>query len=646
MEEEGNSWVARAKFSHTILRSSSGRERAFQLEKQIKPNGESSKLKNSYGELRSKSSTSSSYVPKPKIPPTPDLKSKSLGMNHKANKNFNSEPNSVKKESNLSSRVQQRLSLEIPNSKSLNDSKSQSPNFSFYPNTSPNSSLHFPEKDTPKLPSTPKSSSQNFSFYPYKNLNPNLQKPRSNFASIYPETPKFPSNFINSKSPKSPNSPSPSHLIKNNSSPKSPTSPSSSSHPIRTPNSILQKPTSNLASIHPETTPKSKSHHKPNPKPKSEPKPRSISPIPTSIISDVFKEARISSKRFSTPPPSRKSPISKPPNIHSANAAALEKIMEKWAVDLSKLYLGHRFASGAYSKLHHGIYRDKPVAVKIIRQPDEDENGELAKRIEKQFMREISNLSRLYHPNIIQLIGACKTPPVFCVITEFLSGGSLRLFLHKQQSKPLELRKTVQISLQIARGMEYIHSQGVIHRDLKPENILFDQDQKVKLVDFGISCEEAFCDFLEEDPGTYRWMAPEMVKNKLYNRKVDVYSFGLILWEMVSGHTPYEEMTPVQAAFAVVDKNLRPIIPSDCPIPLGSLIEQCWASSPQKRPEFWQIVKLLEQFESMLSQTGSLDGFQSPTCQDHKKSFFHMIHKLTQSNNHSDEPVPLAPRFH
>ena len=78
-------------------------------------------------------------------------------------------------------------------------------------------------------------------------------------------------------------------------------------------------------------------------------------------------------------------------------------MLEKWTVDMSRLYVGHRFASGLYSKLYHGIYQDKPVAVKIIRRPDEDESGEMAARIEKQFMREVTNLSHLYHPNVIKV---------------------------------------------------------------------------------------------------------------------------------------------------------------------------------------------------------------------------------------------------
>ncbi|KAF3650388.1 hypothetical protein FXO38_17183 [Capsicum annuum] len=105
------------------------------------------------------------------------------------------------------------------------------------------------------------------------------------------------------------------------------------------------------------------------------------------------------------------------------------------------------------------------------------------------------------------------------------------------------------LSMYIAHGMEYIHSHGIIHRDLKPENILINEDFHLK-----IACEEAYCDLLVDGPGTYRWMALEMIKRKSYGKKVDIYGFGLILWEMVAETIPYEDVTPVHAAFAVVNK--------------------------------------------------------------------------------------------
>uniref|UniRef100_A0A803QH33 Protein kinase domain-containing protein n=1 Tax=Cannabis sativa TaxID=3483 RepID=A0A803QH33_CANSA len=274
------------------------------------------------------------------------------------------------------------------------------------------------------------------------------------------------------------------------------------------------------------------------------------------------------------------------------------------------------------------MYNGDSVAVKIIRVPDEDEGGALATRLEKQFVSEVTLLSRLQHRNVIKFLAACRKPPVYCVITEYLSEGSLRAYLHKLECKSLPMGRLIQIALDIARGLEYIHSQGIIHRDLKPENILIDEESHMKIADFGIACEEAYCDALIDDPGTYRWMAPEMIKHKSYGRKVDVYSFGLILWELVAGTIPYEEMNPIQAAFAVVNKNLRPVIPGNCPPAMKALIEQCWCLQSEKRPEFWQIVKVLEQFEASFARDGTLKLVPNQNFHDHKKGLIHWIQKL------------------
>ncbi|KAL5772413.1 hypothetical protein ACOSQ2_012337 [Xanthoceras sorbifolium] len=420
-------------------------------------------------------------------------------------------------------------------------------------------------------------------------------------------------------------------------------------------------------------------------------KQRSISPLPQTVLSDTFKEARSSRKRFSTPHLKRrgsekgvvgKHKQSPPPqqtkaSSNSFNTSPLRhlgslKISDRYkgkkesawtkyfdhhggvrvnavetadehSVDLSQLFLGLRFAHGAHSRLYHGIYKDEPVAVKIIRTPDDDENGVMAARLEKQFNREVTLLSRLRHPNVIKFVAGCRKPPVHCIITEYLSEGSLRAYLHKLEHKALPLQKLIAIALDIAHGMAYIHSQGVIHRDLKPENILIDEEFHLKIADFGIACEEVYCDALADDPGTYRWMAPEMIKHKSYGRKVDVYSFGLILWEMVAGTIPYEDMNPIQAAFAVVNKNLRPAIPGACPPAMGALIEQCWSLQPEKRPEFWHIVKVLEQFESSLTRDGTLKLVPNPTCQDHKKGLLHWIQKLGPV--HPNSSPMLKPKF-
>ncbi|KAJ7549108.1 hypothetical protein O6H91_07G040200 [Diphasiastrum complanatum] len=267
---------------------------------------------------------------------------------------------------------------------------------------------------------------------------------------------------------------------------------------------------------------------------------------------------------------------------NSGGEKAVE-VAESWMVDMSELFLGHRFASGAYSRLYHGIYKGQEVAVKLLRQPDKVK--EIAQRLDRQFIQEVTLLSRLHHQNVVRFVAACRKPPVCCVITEYLPNGSLRAFLHKNEAHSLPLKIILGMSLDIARGMEYVHSQGVIHRDLKSENLCLEKDLCIKITDFGVACLATECNNLAKDIGTYRWMAPEMISHKPYSRKVDVYSFGIILWELNTGLIPFEEMSAVQAAFAVVDK----------------------------------IVKELEQFEDLSKQDTSFSTWQYPS---HRTNLF------------------------
>ncbi|XP_072964888.1 serine/threonine/tyrosine-protein kinase HT1-like [Typha angustifolia] len=271
---------------------------------------------------------------------------------------------------------------------------------------------------------------------------------------------------------------------------------------------------------------------------------------------------------------------------------------DEWSADMSQLLIGTKFASGRHSRIYHGIYKEKEVAIKLISEPEED--ATLAAFLEEQFDSEVALLLRLRHPNIITFVAACKKSPVFCIITEYMAGGSLRKFLHKQEPNSVPLKLVLKLALEIARGMNYLHSQGILHRDLKSENILLGEDMSVKVADFGISCVESQCGSGKGFTSTYRWMAPEMIKEKSHTRKVDVYSFGVVLWELLTALIPFNDMTPEQAAFAVAQKNARPRLPPSCPPAFSHLIKRCWATNPDKRPQFEDIVTILESYKESL----------------------------------------------
>ncbi|KAJ4770336.1 Protein kinase [Rhynchospora pubera] len=273
-----------------------------------------------------------------------------------------------------------------------------------------------------------------------------------------------------------------------------------------------------------------------------------------------------------------------------------------WAVDLSKIQIGKAFAEGAFGKLYRGTYDGQNVAIKLLeRQFDLDVVTEKAQLQEELYLREVSILAKTTHPNIVRFIGACRNRKVRCIITEYTKGGSIRQLLAKQpKSKGVSLRLAIRQAIDIARGMAHLHGLGLIHRDLKSDNILVAADMSIMIADFGVARIEERPESMTPETGTYRWMAPEMIQQRPYTNKVDVYSFGIVLWELVTGSIPYENMTAVQAAFAVVNNGIRPAIPPDCFQGLRDIMIRCWDRDPDIRPSFVEVGEMLEKAQTDL----------------------------------------------
>ncbi|PKI59088.1 hypothetical protein CRG98_020454 [Punica granatum] len=187
------------------------------------------------------------------------------------------------------------------------------------------------------------------------------------------------------------------------------------------------------------------------------------------------------------------------------------------------------------------------------------------------------------------------------IVTELLSGGTLRKYLVSMRPRCLDTKVAVGFALDIARAMECLHSHGIIHRDLKPENLLLTADHKtVKLADFGLAREESLTEMMTAETGTYRWMAPELYstvtlrrgEKKHYNHKVDAYSFAIVLWELLHNKLPFEGMSNLQAAYAAAFKNVRPSA-DNLPEELSFILTSCWKEDPEARPNFSQIIQML-----------------------------------------------------
>lgn len=274
---------------------------------------------------------------------------------------------------------------------------------------------------------------------------------------------------------------------------------------------------------------------------------------------------------------------------------------EEWTIDLGKLNMGEAFAQGAFGKLYKGTYNGEDVAIKILERPEND--LEKAQLMEQQFQQEVMMLATLKHTNIVRFIGGCRKPMVWCIVTEYAKGGSVRQFLTKRQNRQVPLKLAIKQALDVARGMAYVHGLGLIHRDLKSDNLLIFSDKSIKIADFGVARIEVQTEGMTPETGTYRWMAPEMIQHRPYTQKVDVYSFGIVLWELITGMLPFQNMTAVQAAFAVVNKGVRPIIPNDCLPVLSEIMTRCWDANPDVRPPFAEVVRMLENAETEIMTT-------------------------------------------
>ncbi|CAI9765429.1 unnamed protein product [Fraxinus pennsylvanica] len=218
-----------------------------------------------------------------------------------------------------------------------------------------------------------------------------------------------------------------------------------------------------------------------------------------------------------------------------------------WEIDPKLQKFDHKVASGSYGDLYKGTYSGQVVAIKILKA--ERLNTELR----EEFAQEVYIMRKVRHKNVVQFIGACTKPLNLCIVTEFMSGGSVYDYLHKRKCT-FGLQSLLKVAIDVSKGMNYLHQNNIIHRDLKAANLLMDENEVVKVADFGVARVKAQTGVMTAETGTYRWMAPEVIEHKTYDHKADVFSFGVVLWELLTGKLPYEYLTPLQAAVGVVQK--------------------------------------------------------------------------------------------
>ncbi|XP_072476101.1 fibroblast growth factor receptor 3 isoform X5 [Notamacropus eugenii] len=325
-----------------------------------------------------------------------------------------------------------------------------------------------------------------------------------------------------------------------------------------------------------------------------------------------------------------------------ANVSELELPADpKWELCRSRLTLGKPLGEGCFGQVVMaeaiGIDKDKPnkpvtVAVKMLK--DDATDKDLSDLVsEMEMMKMIGK-----HKNIINLLGACTQDGPLYVLVEYASKGNLREYLRarrppgmdysfdtcKLPEEQLTFKDLVSCAYQVARGMEYLASQKCIHRDLAARNVLVTEDSVMKIADFGLARDVHNIDYYKKTTNgrlPVKWMAPEALFDRVYTHQSDVWSFGVLLWEIFTlGGSPYPGI-PVEELFKLLKEGHRMDKPANCTHDLYMIMRECWHAVPSQRPTFKQLVEDLDRVLTVTSTDEYLDlsvPFEqySPTCQD------------------------------
>jgi len=246
-------------------------------------------------------------------------------------------------------------------------------------------------------------------------------------------------------------------------------------------------------------------------------------------------------------------------------------------ISFNELTVDRELGEGSYGKVCLGRWNDAPVALKFCRK----------KTSMDEFMSEVKILLQLPpHPNVIQMFGISIDGPQSVLILEYCSGGSLDKLLFNS-GQVLSNERKLDLVRGIARGVYHLHKHNIVHRDLAARNILLNASGEPKITDFGMSriLEKADEGKTNSGVGPVCWMAPESIAQRQYSKKSDVWTFGIVVYEIVAQREPHKDMVSLlDVAVAIRDQGLTPKIPESCPTLLRELMQMCWKKVPDERP--------------------------------------------------------------
>lgn len=285
-------------------------------------------------------------------------------------------------------------------------------------------------------------------------------------------------------------------------------------------------------------------------------------------------------------------------------------VKRSFVIDYDKLKFNNIIGKGACAVVWAAEWLHMPVAVKVMNdeetslQLNEDNSVRSSRRV-GDYLSEIDCLTQIRHPNVCLYMGMCIYPKV-CIVTELYLGGSVHDFLHGPNPRVFEPALALDMISNVARGMLYLHTPGltkpvILHRDLKASNILVDRGvTHCVICDFGLSriqdlsASGVLSSRVTSVVGTPYTMAPEVMEGMPYTRSSDVYSFGIVAWEMWTGRIPYEGLRPIQLMFKATEGERPSIDRESFPPLLAELLCLCWAHEPNARPDFDHILGCLE----------------------------------------------------
>ncbi|XP_022196035.1 mitogen-activated protein kinase kinase kinase 7 [Nilaparvata lugens] len=249
---------------------------------------------------------------------------------------------------------------------------------------------------------------------------------------------------------------------------------------------------------------------------------------------------------------------------------------------------------GSFGEVRRCMWRGKIVAVKYI-------DSEVEKLT--PVAAEVRQLSRVRHSNIVTLYGACSDGQRICLVMEYAECGSLYDLLHGKPLRKYTAGHAMSWALQCAKGVAYLHSmkpKPVIHRDLKPPNLLLVSGGTVlKICDFGTACDKTTC--MTNNKGSAAWMAPEVFETTKYTEKCDVFSWGIILWEVLSRRKPFDDLHATFSILWAKHTGKRPPLIEGCPKPIEKLYTSCWDGTAANRPSMETVVRIMTQLFSFFS---------------------------------------------